>query len=74
MNSEPVTQPGFFGARGSKLMALLRQGHEKVSLSAEEYQRLATWMDVNALFYGTFDPAAQARQLRGENIPGPGLE
>jgi hypothetical protein len=33
-----------------------------------------TWMDANALFYGTFDPADQARQLRGERIAGPALE
>jgi len=33
-----------------------------------------TWMDANALFYGTFDPAHQARQLRGERIKGPALE
>jgi len=30
-------------------------------------------MDANALFYGTFDPEAQARQLRGERIDGPAL-
>ena len=32
VNSEPVSQPGFFGARNSSLMTLLRQGHEKVVL------------------------------------------
>ncbi len=73
-NSEPVSAPGFFGARNSSLMSLLRKGHEKVSLSSAEYDRLATWMDVNALFYGTFDPAEQARQLRGEIIAGPALQ
>jgi hypothetical protein len=50
------------------------QGHEDVQLSAEEIRRLATWMDTNALFYGTFDPADQKRQQRGERIAGPALE
>ena len=31
-------------------------------------------LDANALFYGTFDPEDQARQLRGERIAGPALE
>ncbi len=74
VNSEPLTQPGFFGARNSSLMALLRRGHENVSLPPAEMERLATWMDANALFYGTFDPADQARQLRGELITGPKIQ
>jgi len=74
VNSEPVTQPGFFGARNSSLMTLLRRGHEQVALSEAELERFVTWMDANALFYGTFDPAGQARQLRGEPIAGPALE
>lgn len=73
-NSEPYTLPDFFGARGSKLMAMLLAGHEGVVLSSEDIERLATWMDANALFYGTFDPADQARQQRGERIAGPALE
>jgi hypothetical protein len=73
-NSEPMTQPGFFGARNSSLMALLRRGHEQVDLAPSDWERLATWMDANALFYGTFDPANQSRQQRGETIAGPALE
>jgi hypothetical protein len=33
-----------------------------------------TWMDANALFYGSFDPADQKRQRQGERIAGPVLE
>jgi mono/diheme cytochrome c family protein len=73
-NCEPMTRPGFFGARGSPLMQLLLDGHEKVVLSDAEVERLATWMDANALFYGTFDRTDQARQQRGERILEPGLE
>ncbi len=73
-NSEPATQPDFFGSRASPLMRQLRAGHEDVQLSAEDFERLATWMDANALFYGTFDPDDQARQRRGERIAGPAIE
>ena len=74
VNSEPITMPGHFGARASPLMKLLLEGHEKVALSTEEMERLTTWMDANALFYGTFDPDDQARQQRGEWIEGPELQ
>jgi hypothetical protein len=74
VNSEPLTQPGFFGARNSSLMALLRKGHERVALPPAELERLVTWMDANALFYGTFEPADQSRQLRGERIAGPKVQ
>lgn len=73
-NSEPATRPGFFGARASKLMALLRKGHEGVKLTDADAERLITWMDANALFYGTFDPADQKRQQLGQLIAGPALE
>lgn len=73
-NSEPVTQPGFFGARGSRLMDMLLEGHHDVVLDDDDLDRLVTWMDANALFYGTFFPEEQARQQRGERIEGPGLE
>ncbi len=73
-NHEPQTRPDLFGARASKLMALLLAGHEGVELADDDIQRLATWMDANALFYGTFDPSDQKRQQRGERIAGPALE
>jgi hypothetical protein len=73
-NAEPLSQPEVFGARGSPLMTLLLQGHEDVVLSQDDILRLATWMDANALFYGTFNPEDQQRQQRGERIDGPALE
>ncbi len=74
VNSEPLTMPEHFGARGSRLMKMLLEGHEDVSLGQQEIDRLATWMDANALFYGTFDPADQARQRRGGRIEGPDVQ
>ena len=73
-NCEPATLPDFFGARGSPLMKLLFDNQEHLGLSNAEIERLSTWMDANALFYGTFDPADQARQQRGERIEGPKIE
>ncbi len=73
-NDEPKTRPGRFGAIASRLMDMLLQGHQDVRLSDEDMERLVTWMDANALFYGTFDPQDQARQLLGERIDGPALE
>ena len=52
-------------------MQLLLKGHEGVVLSQEDMARLATWMDANALFYGSFDPVDQKRQQLGERIAGP---
>ena len=73
-NLEPLTRPGVFGARASSLVKMLEQGHEGVVLSDDDWERINTWIDSNALFYGSFDPADQARQLRGERIAGPPLE
>jgi hypothetical protein len=68
------TYPDQFGARASKLMKLLLAGHYQVRLSKDDLERLATWMDANALFYGTFNRKDQQRQLKGERIAGPDLE
>jgi hypothetical protein len=65
---------GQYGARGSRLMQLLLAGHHDVQLDPESLDRLVTWIDANALFYGTFDPAEQAKQLRGEIIAEPELQ
>ena len=70
----PRTLPDQYGARGSKLTTLLVEGHHDVKLAEQDWERLITWMDTNALFYGTFSHEDQARQLRGERIQGPELE
>ncbi len=65
---------GLYGARGSRLMKLLRAGHQGASLTDDEVRRLAAWIDLNALFYGAYAPADQARQLAGEVLPMPAIQ
>jgi Hydrazine synthase alpha subunit middle domain len=73
-NYEPLTHPGQFGARNSQLVKLLDAGHYDVKLSDAEWERLVTWIEANALFYGTFNVKDQAKQQKGERITGPDLE
>lgn len=73
-NAEPLTHPDQFGARASPLMKKLTAGHKDVKLSPEDVERLVTWMDANALFYGTFNPADQERQRQGQRIAGPDVQ
>jgi len=68
------TYPDQFGARASKLMNQLIAGHHGVRLSKDDLDRFFTWMDANALFYGTFNPKNQKRQLESQRIAGPDLE
>ncbi len=70
-NHEPLTEPLRFGALASPLHALLEQGHGEVELTPADRERLDTWMDANALFYGTFDPAEQQKQQAGQAIQAP---
>ncbi|MDZ7619918.1 MAG: hypothetical protein U1E05_23200, partial [Patescibacteria group bacterium] len=62
------------GALGSRLMKLLRAGHEDVALSDEEMRRLALWIDLNAIFYGVNLPEDQARMIRGEVVEMPEIQ
>ena len=64
--TESKTYPGKFGARASKLLALLDKGHHDVKLAPDELHRLALWLDCNSDFYGTYENI-QA-QARGEIV------
>jgi hypothetical protein len=65
---------GTYGARGSRLMRLLLDGHEDIQLSPDEIGRLSAWIDMNAIFYGVYDPVGQARQLTGGRVPMPEIQ
>lgn len=51
-------QPAFgWGSHRSRLVETLRNGHYDVRLSPEEMERIITWIDVNAPYYGTYASA-----------------
>jgi len=67
------TTPGAFGARASRLFALLQKGHHDVKLPPEDLHRLTVWLDSCSLFYGVYEKEGGEAQLRGE-VPRPSLE
>ena len=74
-NQIQITPPGGpWGARGSRLLHMLEQGHNKVRLSEDAVRRLAMWIDCNAIFYGANLPERQALQLAGKTIPMPEIQ
>jgi hypothetical protein len=52
--------PRTWGSHASRLVAVLREGHEDVQLSDEERDRIVTWVDLNAPFYPRYDCAFPA--------------
>ena len=46
-----------WGSHPSKLVQVLRAGHFNVELSAEELDRIITWVDLNAPYYPTYNCA-----------------
>jgi hypothetical protein len=55
------TVPGKFGARASRLLSLLDNGHHDVKLSPDELRRIIVWLDANSDFFGAYeDVEAQA--------------
>ncbi len=56
---QPVTTPGRFGARASKLYQMFQGGHHDVELTAEQWHRLGLWLDCNSDFYGSYENLAE---------------
>ncbi len=51
-------QPAYsWGSHASKLIKTLRDGHNGTKLSAEEMDRLITWVDLNAPYYPVYESA-----------------
>ena len=66
---------GADGAIGSGLVQMLKAGHGEVKLTAEELCRIATWIDLNAVFYGVYEPEEQlAMQREGKPVPMPEIQ
>ena len=64
--TDPMTFPGKFGARASRLYAILEQGHYDVKLSKEEMHRITLWLDSNSDFFGSYENTEA--QARGEIV------
>ena len=62
------TTPGQFGARASKLYAMLAKGHNDLKLTDEELHRIGLWLDCSSLFYGVYEKEGGLAQLRGESV------
>jgi hypothetical protein len=59
-------------ALASPLVLMLREGHQKVALTDDELRRIATWIDLNAVFYGVYEPESLlALQRAGKPVPMP---
>jgi len=54
MAHAPAVAPYTYGSHPSKLIALLREGHEDVKLPREEFIKLVTWIDANVPYYGSY--------------------
>lgn len=60
--------PGEFGANTTELVQMLKKGHHGVSLDAEAWQRITTWIDLNAPCHGTWTEVVGLEKTRNGNI------
>ena len=52
----PGVLPAYaWGSHRSKLVRVLKEGHYGVELTDEEMQRITSWIDVNAVYYGHYE-------------------
>lgn len=53
-----ATQPPYsWGSHVSKLVQAIREGHEDVELDGESFDRIVTWIDLNAPYYPSYASA-----------------
>ncbi|MBW2098654.1 MAG: hypothetical protein JRG77_07605 [Deltaproteobacteria bacterium] len=52
-----MMKPYSFGAVNSKMLAMLKKGHNGVKLTSEEYSKLACWIDLAVPFCGDYTEA-----------------
>jgi len=55
-----IQQPYSWGSHASKLVKVIRGGHNDVKLNKEEFDRIITWIDLNAPYYPRYDCAYPA--------------
>ena len=49
--------PYSWGSHASKLVQVIRKGHNQVKLDKESFDRLVTWIDINAPYYPSYASA-----------------
>jgi hypothetical protein len=64
--SADLSRADAWGARNSRLMEILLQEHHDVTLSPEELERVATWIDLNAPYYPSY-ASAHPQNLAGRS-------
>jgi hypothetical protein len=52
-----IQQAYSWGSHKSKLVNVLRAGHQDVNLPAEDFERIVTWIDINGPYYPRYDTA-----------------
>jgi hypothetical protein len=62
----PRTIPGQFGAKASRLYAILQKGHYEVKLLPEDLHRITLWLDCSSDFFGAYENTEA--QARGEIV------
>ena len=60
--------PGEFGANTTELVQMLKKGHHGVHLDAEAWQRITTWIDLNAPCHGTWTEVVGLEKTRNDNM------
>jgi formylglycine-generating enzyme required for sulfatase activity len=58
-----VLMPMEFHADTTELVQILARGHHKVQLDSEAWDRLITWIDLNAPFHGTWTEIAGSQRV-----------
>jgi hypothetical protein len=65
--------PYTYGSKASPLMELLAKGHHGVVLSDEDRQRLAIWIDANAVYYDRYESVYGDNRSLFTGAPGKSL-
>ena len=76
-----ILEPGEYHADTSELVQMLTKGHHGVKLDTESWDRIVTWIDLNAPCHGTWSDVApipgkagQRRWAIQQNVGDPGVD
>ncbi|HOX38403.1 MAG TPA: hypothetical protein PL033_10490 [Candidatus Brocadiia bacterium] len=52
-----VLPPYAWGSHRSRIVDVIRSGHNDVKMDRESFERIVTWIDLNAVYYGSYATA-----------------